>query len=98
MELQDKTLVCKECGKDFTWTAGEQEFFASKGFRNKPTRCKDCRKQNRQRVEAEYFKITCSNCKEVGEALFKPSNPDAEIFCKKCFEEKFLQKAPAPTA
>ncbi|MEX1052185.1 MAG: zinc-ribbon domain-containing protein [Patescibacteria group bacterium] len=90
--FEDKVLKCKECGKDFTWAAGEQEFFAQKGFKNRPTRCKDCRKNNRQKVEAEYFKITCSSCGQVGEALFKPSNPDAEIFCRSCFEEKVLAK------
>ena len=31
---QDKTLVCKECGKEFVFTAGEQEFYAEKGFVN----------------------------------------------------------------
>ena len=25
---EDKTLVCKDCGKEFVWTAGEQEFYA----------------------------------------------------------------------
>ena len=40
---QDKTLVCKECGKEFVFTAGEQEFYASKGFVNEPQRCKACR-------------------------------------------------------
>ena len=24
---EDKTLVCKECGKEFVFTAGEQEFY-----------------------------------------------------------------------
>ena len=28
---EDKTLICKECGKEFVFTAGEQEFYASKG-------------------------------------------------------------------
>ena len=40
---QDKTLKCKDCGNDFVFTAGEQEFYASKGFENKPSRCKECR-------------------------------------------------------
>lgn len=93
MEFQDKVLKCKDCGKDFIWTAGEQEFFAAKGLKNKPTRCKDCRKLNRQKVEAEYFKIVCAGCQQVGEALFKPSDQNAKIYCKKCFEERFLQKA-----
>ena len=30
---EDKTLVCKDCGKEFTFSAGEQEFYAEKGFR-----------------------------------------------------------------
>ena len=32
MEFQDRTLVCKDCGKEFTFTAGEQEFYKEKGF------------------------------------------------------------------
>lgn len=91
--FQDKSLKCKDCGAEFTWASGEQEFFAKKGFTNKPSRCKDCRQKNRARVEAEYFKITCSGCQQVGEVLFKPTDPGAEIFCKNCFEERFLKAA-----
>lgn len=25
---EDKTLVCKDCGAEFVFTAGEQEFYA----------------------------------------------------------------------
>ena len=32
MGYEDKTLECVECGANFTFTASEQEFFASKGF------------------------------------------------------------------
>ena len=28
---EDKILVCKECGNEFTFTAGEQEFYAERG-------------------------------------------------------------------
>ncbi|MEW8956932.1 zinc-ribbon domain-containing protein [Clostridium sp.] len=42
--MEDKNLVCKDCGKDFVFTAGEQEFFQSKGFENDPVRCPDCRR------------------------------------------------------
>ena len=41
--FEDKTLTCKDCGNDFVFTAGEQEFYAEKGFVNEPQRCKDCR-------------------------------------------------------
>ena len=43
MERQDKTLVCKDCGKEFTFTVGEQEFYDEKGFTEEPKRCKECR-------------------------------------------------------
>ena len=46
---EDKTLICKECGKEFVFTAGEQEFYASKGFENEPQRCKACRQSRNVR-------------------------------------------------
>ena len=42
--MADKTLVCKDCGADFVFTEGEQQFYAEKGFDNEPQRCQDCRK------------------------------------------------------
>src|SRR5207249_11800540 len=39
----DKTLTCRDCGQNFTFTTGEQDFFASRGFTNEPSRCPDCR-------------------------------------------------------
>lgn len=41
--MKDEVIKCKDCGKDFIFTVGEQEFYKEKGFANKPTRCKDCR-------------------------------------------------------
>jgi CxxC-x17-CxxC domain-containing protein len=43
MSYADKTLACRDCGTDFVFTAGEQEFYAQKGFTNEPTRCPSCR-------------------------------------------------------
>jgi len=45
----DKTLQCRDCGMEFVFTAGEQEFYAEKGFTNEPGRCNDCRLRKRQR-------------------------------------------------
>ena len=42
--MEDKTLVCKDCGKEFIFTVGEQEFFKEKGFDNEPVRCLACRR------------------------------------------------------
>ena len=44
MSFTDKTLTCRDCGSEFTFTAGEQEFYAQKGFDNEPTRCPTCRR------------------------------------------------------
>lgn len=43
MVYADKTLTCRDCGQAFVFTSGEQEFHASKGFQNEPSRCRDCR-------------------------------------------------------
>jgi len=43
----DKTLTCVDCGASFVFTAGEQEFHASKGFTNEPRRCTSCRSARR---------------------------------------------------
>ena len=43
----DKNLTCADCGATFVFTAGEQEFHASKGFSNEPRRCAACRTARR---------------------------------------------------
>ena len=47
MSFQDKTIQCADCGIIFTFTAGQQKFFASKGLTNEPRRCPQCRKSKR---------------------------------------------------
>ncbi|MHB8572225.1 MAG: zinc-ribbon domain containing protein [Candidatus Dormibacteria bacterium] len=49
MSFEDKTLKCRECGGDFIWRAGEQEFYATRGLVNQPGRCPDCRAMRRDR-------------------------------------------------
>ena len=50
---EDKTLVCKECGNEFIFTAGEQEFYAEKGLVNEPKSCKACRDARKQAMRGE---------------------------------------------
>lgn len=57
--MADKTLVCKDCSKEFVFTEGEQEFYKEKGLQNEPQRCPDCRKAkkaefNRNRFQRRY--------------------------------------------
>ncbi len=45
--MQDETLVCRDCGVDFIFSVGEQEFYAQKGYTNKPARCPTCRQKRK---------------------------------------------------
>ena len=47
---EDKTLVCRECGTEFVFSASEQEFYEEKGFTNEPGRCPGCRQARKQRM------------------------------------------------
>lgn len=46
--MADKNLTCKDCGKEFVFTEGEQEFYKEKGFENEPQRCGDCRRERKR--------------------------------------------------
>ena len=46
--MADKTLTCRDCGNEFVFTEGEQEFYKEKGFENEPTRCPAFRKAKKQ--------------------------------------------------
>ena len=89
---EDKTLVCKDCGKEFVFTAGEQAFYAEKGFQNEPTRCKSCRdarKASRANTTntgdtREMFETVCAECGKPTRVPFIPKN-DRPIYCSECF-------------
>jgi CxxC-x17-CxxC domain-containing protein len=49
MEFQDRTLSCSDCHQEFVFTAGEQEFYDRKGFKEIPKRCKPCREARKNR-------------------------------------------------
>lgn len=90
---QDKTLKCKDCGKDFVFTAGEQEFYASKGFENEPQRCKECRaaKKSAQKGAREMFEAVCADCGATCQVPFKPTEGKA-VYCSSCFEKRRNQQ------
>jgi cleavage and polyadenylation specificity factor subunit 4 len=50
-DFEDETLECKDCGNEFVFSSGEKEFYASKGFDNKPVRCKECKDAKKSRME-----------------------------------------------
>jgi len=97
--FQDQTLTCKDCGNQFVWTASEQEFYQEKGFDHAPTRCPNCRKLKKQRMneggggrggnggERQSFPITCSNCGRQDTVPFKPRG-DRPVLCRDCFRQQ----------
>ena len=86
---QDETLKCRDCGNEFVFTAGEQEFYASRGFENKPSRCKECRaaKKNAQKGAREMFDAVCVECGKECQVPFKPTEGKA-VYCSECFAAK----------
>lgn len=87
--FQDKTIVCKDCGEEFVFTASEQEFFAEKGFTNEPQRCKPCRDARKGNSrgnsgERQMYDAICSDCGKPCKVPFEPRN-DRPIYCSDCF-------------
>lgn len=91
----DKTLSCRDCGNDFIFSAGEQEFYAEKGFENEPLRCPDCRaarKQNRRpnnnnnfrSSQRRMYSVVCSQCGIETEVPFEPTG-SRPVYCRDCF-------------
>ncbi|WP_196601510.1 zinc-ribbon domain containing protein [Pectinatus frisingensis] len=90
MDYQDKTLTCKDCGKEFIFTAGEQEFYAEKGFQNEPSRCHECRDAKRQHSRdgrsssRKMYEAVCAKCGVTTQVPFEPK-PDRPVYCRDCF-------------
>lgn len=83
---QDITLKCKDCGQDFVFTAGEQEFYAEKGFQNQPQRCRNCRQARKSagKPQREMFDAVCAKCGKPARIPFQPSE-DRPVYCSECF-------------
>lgn len=91
MSFQDRILTCVDCGKEFAFTAGEQEFFAQKGFTNEPKRCKSCKAMRRgsglNTGPREIFEAVCSQCGQRTTVPFRPM-PDRPVFCRPCYQAR----------
>lgn len=99
MPFEDKNLICKDCGRTFVWTAGEQEFFQQKGLLNPPARCpEDRQKRKKERtagdlVGQKMYSVVCSNCGDKDEVPFEIKDPSS-ILCADCF--KLLKEGKLP--
>jgi len=85
----DERLTCTACNAEFVFSAGEQEFFAAKGFANKPNRCPDCRaaRKGARGANREMYSVTCSSCGQPAEVPFQPRT-DRPVYCRECFAKE----------
>ena len=89
MGLEDKTLTCRDCGRSFVFTVGEQEFYQSRGLQHEPSRCPECR-ASRRRYGSNYgrprimYKAICANCGCETEVPFEPKE-GRPVYCGDCY-------------
>lgn len=100
MSYADKVLTCRECGAEFTFTAGEQEFYATRGLRNEPGRCPPCRASRRaqrsdgghsigvysSRPPREMYEAICAECGSQTRVPFVPRD-DKPVYCSPCYDK-----------
>ena len=90
MSFTDRELQCADCGATFTFTIGEQEFYATKGFTNDPKRCPDCRaarKSDRSGFggrQRKMYNVICAQCGVETEVPFEPRE-DRPVYCRDCY-------------
>lgn len=89
----DKLLICRDCDKEFVFTVGEQEFYASKGLQHEPRRCPDCRNARRQadgpghggRPQRAMHDVICNSCGRLTQVPFIPTG-SRPVYCLDCFQ------------
>ena len=92
MAFEDKTLVCRECGDSFTFSAGEQEFYQNRGLMNEPARCPSCRAARRRGGGGGFqsdqprtmYPAVCASCGIETEVPFQPRQ-GRPVYCNDCF-------------
>lgn len=96
MSFTDKSIQCSDCGTTFTFTAGEQELFASKGYTNEPKRCPTCRQARKTErtgstgrsygTQRQMFAATCAQCGKETEVPFEPRG-GRPVYCSTCYSK-----------
>ena len=101
MGFQDKSIQCSDCGTTFTFSAEEQEFFASKGYTNEPKRCPACREARKAgrygsssygyRPRRQMFPAICAQCGKETEVPFEPRE-GRPVYCSECYNKVRLSR------
>ena len=102
MGFVDRTLQCSDCGATFTFSAEEQEFFASKGYTNDPKRCPPCREARKAqrssfggsgsyRPRRPMYPAVCAECGKETEVPFEPRD-GRPVYCSDCYNKIRLNR------
>lgn len=88
MVLEDKTIICTDCGESFLFTAGEQGFYLEKGLLNEPQRCPGCRERRRRQRTASARQASTVVCADCGQETTVPFVPrlNRPVYCSACFK------------
>lgn len=98
--LQDEQRWCCDCGTEFTYTVGEQQWFLDKGYAGGKTRCNDCTAAKKQRfgeksgrgttAAERASKTTCYTCGKTGHKT--QQCPDAPCFNCECHSARIANE------
>jgi CxxC-x17-CxxC domain-containing protein len=99
LPFTDKTITCSDCGREFVFSADDQEFFASRGYLE-PKRCRTCRANRRldrdggaarpegspmPRSPRQLYDAVCANCGRPTQVPFQPRGT-RPVYCRECFQ------------
>jgi len=100
----DVTLICRDCNSRFTFTAGEQQYYATHGLTHQPSRCPNCRQARKAGQTANGgFPGGALNgenqgpremheavCSACGRITEVPFQPTAgkPVYCRDCYEDR----------
>ena len=100
MSYTDRALTCLDCGTQFTFSAEDQEYHASRGFTNEPKRCSGCRAARRSErgdgrgygdgyssSPRQMHSAVCAQCGKNAEVPFEPRG-DRPVYCRECYAQR----------